>query len=340
MGGSTLRPPGPVGSGGNGTTLSVARAQSRLRVYGLAIVALVVLFLWSIANRPPPAVRTSIVSVGTFHNLAEARKAHPTRLMVREAAPQTYAALRGVGQAVTYRCDGRVLTAWLIKPDLPGRRPGILYCHNGFALTSNDISAVQPFVDAGYAVLLPAYRGENGNSGSFEMFYGEVDDARAALDALATVPTVDPNYLFVVGEGAGGTVAMLLAESGAPLRAAAACSGIANYHAPQLDVPAWSLAPFDWKNPVEDDLRSAARHVDMLSCPLYLYYGADETENISCAQSMPEDASDYQKTVTLTILPNSTQANVLVPALEHVISDFSPIYAPYHPEELYHPAPS
>ncbi|MGO8670621.1 MAG: alpha/beta hydrolase family protein [Capsulimonadaceae bacterium] len=323
-----------------GVTVREARTAKLLIVWALGIAALAYMAQSGPGTpgsaAPAPAASTASATSGLGWNLADARRAHPTQLLRLAPAPEAFQlSFPGCdGQAVTYRSDGRVLSAWLIKPNMAGLHPGIVYCHSGYALTPNDVRAVRPFVDAGYVVLLPSYRGENGNEGHFEMYYGEVDDARAALDGLATVPIVDSTRLFAVGKGAGATIAMLLAESGAPIRAAAACSGIADYRQGIQDGPAWPEAPFDWTSPIEVDLRSPARHVNDLNCPLYLYYAEDEDETLATAQTMPNDAAACGKAVTLTVIAHSSLANVARKASQQILTDFSPVYAPTKPVVL------
>lgn len=59
-----------------------------------------------------------------------------------------------------------------------------------------------------------AWRGENGNPGSFEMCYGEVTDAAAALDYLAVQSDMDPARLYAAGHSVGGAIVMLLSAVG------------------------------------------------------------------------------------------------------------------------------
>jgi hypothetical protein len=48
---------------------------------------------------------------------------------------------------------------------------------DGTSLGNGDLHDVQPFIDAGWTVLAPTYRGENGNPGTIELWLGEVQDA-------------------------------------------------------------------------------------------------------------------------------------------------------------------
>src|SRR5207237_1250297 len=114
--------------------------------------------------------------------------------------------------------------------------------------------------DAGYVVVTPMLRGENGQPGSFTMFYDEVDDVLAAADALAKLPYVDDKHIYVSGHSAGGTLSLLTAMASPRFRAAASFSGSPNQKtfAQQGQYP----VPFDQSNPLEFDLRSPAAYLD------------------------------------------------------------------------------
>ncbi len=57
----------------------------------------------------------------------------------------------------------------------------------------------KPYRDAGFVVLAPMLRGENGLSGSYSMFFDEIDDVLAAADALAALPYVRGDRLMSQG---------------------------------------------------------------------------------------------------------------------------------------------
>src|SRR5690606_1656554 len=125
-------------------------------------------------------------------------------------------------------------------------------------------------------------RGENGNPGSYELCFGEVGDAAAALDWLAARPDIDATRLFASGHSVGGTIAMLLAETSPRLRGAMACGGCPDmqslteaFRQPVFD------APYNWQNPIEGDLRSPSRHIASLKCPLALYFALPDDQMYS-----------------------------------------------------------
>lgn len=64
-----------------------------------------------------------------------------------------------------------------------------------------------------------SWRGESGNPGRFEAFYGEVDDLLAAAAFVKALPYVDPARVYIAGRGTGGTLALLAAATNDDVRA-------------------------------------------------------------------------------------------------------------------------
>jgi dipeptidyl aminopeptidase/acylaminoacyl peptidase len=270
-------------------------------------------------GRPAPPAPQSVVP------LALARQRHTTHLIQHAPSSQPYDNKRPEGvEAVFYSSEGRKLLAWIAIPPGKGPHPALLYAHGGFALASEDFEDVRPFVRAGYVVMTPAWRGENGNPGDFEMAYGEVDDAVAALDYLAKRPEVDKKRLFAAGHSAGGTIAMLLAESTSSLRGAASCGGFPDVRSAlqQFNQPLQKEAPYDWRDAQEGELRSPARYLADLNCPLYLFDSDQESLYIAQAQSMAAQAQSLRKPVTVEVIPHTDHYTALAPAVQKMIAAF------------------
>src|SRR5262249_38740502 len=149
--------------------------------------------------------------------------------------------------------------AWVSQPDDPARKqPAVLFLHGGFAFGyPDDWDASKPYRDAGFVVMTPMFRGENGQAGSFSFLYDEVDDALAAAERLSKLPYVDGNRIFIAGPSAGGTVALLAAMTSNRFRAAASFSATPDQvvfcqHARN----AARDIPFDIKNVRELEMRS------------------------------------------------------------------------------------
>ncbi len=111
--------------------------------------------------------------------------------------------------SITYESEGQNLKAWFLRGE-PGA-PVLVYLHGGFAGDASEAYACPQFAEAGYSVLVPTYRGENGNPGSFELLFGEVRDAAAAVRHVQTIEGVDSDRVVVFGHSAGAAVSALLA---------------------------------------------------------------------------------------------------------------------------------
>jgi dienelactone hydrolase len=131
--------------------------------------------------------------------------------------------------------------------------------------------------------MTPILRGENGQPGSYSMFYNEVDDVLAAADAFEKLPQVDPQRIYVAGHSVGGTLTLLAAMTSPRFRAAASFSG-------SPDQPRWAagqreLVPFNLSAPGDFDEGGARKEFQMRSplafpssfkCPTRLYFGSQE----------------------------------------------------------------
>jgi acetyl esterase/lipase len=160
------------------------------------------------------------------------RHAHVTQLRERGPSPGTYedADLPGGVVRVTYPSGGLELKAWFASPlgaSDSRRAPALVYFHGDFAFGPDDFEIVRPFVEAGYVVMTPMLRGENGNPGDFELLWGEIDDARAAVEWLAQQSSVDRLRIYAFGHSIGGGVAAMLSlYPELPLRMSGSCGGI------------------------------------------------------------------------------------------------------------------
>ena len=210
---------------------------------------------------------------------AEARKGFQTRLMQRGPAPQQADPIGrppNGAEEVQYTSGNLKLKAWVssAKAGAGSKLPAVLFLHGGFAFGEDDWEMAQPFRDAGFAVMVPMLRGENGQPGEFSCFYNEVDDALAAVEVLAKRQNVDGNRLYVAGHSAGGTLTLLAALSSKRFRAAASFSGSPD----QVVFTRFQdeLVVFDRNDPREFRLRSPVAYAGSFKCPTRLYYGTAE----------------------------------------------------------------
>jgi dipeptidyl aminopeptidase/acylaminoacyl peptidase len=181
--------------------------------------------------------------------------------------------------SIAYSSGTLQLRAWINTPASSDtkKHPAVLFLHSGFELEAQDWAVTQPFRDAGYIVMIPTVRGENGQHGTFTMYYGEVDDVIQAAQFLRSQPFVDANRLFVAGHSVGGTLTLLVAELYPSFAGAASISGSPD-QALYLKYAkgANRNAPFDLDDPREIQLRSPLAYAGSMKCPVRLFYGTEE----------------------------------------------------------------
>lgn len=125
------------------------------------------------------------------------------------------------GVAVELRTqDSLTLGAWFLPAAGAGARPAsrspaVLICNGNAGDRSHRLDLGVALAERGYAVMLFDYRGYAGNPGR-PSESGLRADARAAADALAARPEVDPQRIAYFGESLGAAVAGGLAAERAP----------------------------------------------------------------------------------------------------------------------------
>jgi dienelactone hydrolase len=251
----------------------------------------------------------------------EVRREHATVLTETRRAPEPVGSIKppaGV-EEIPYTSGEFHLNAWLALPPEAAREPvpAIVYCHAGFALGKEDLEQCKPFLAAGYAVLLPSWRGENDNPGHFELLYGEVDDARAAIKHLLQDKRIDKGRVYAFGHSIGGGIAALLSLwDDVPLLATGSAGGLYPYTA----FAAWSdTLPFDKRNPLERQLRLLLGNTGDMKRPHFAYIG-EEDDLTSVVSHAREEAKAIGAPLTVTIVPGD-HYGCLRPAIRQFLRD-------------------
>jgi|SRR5215475_8840377 len=233
------------------------------------------------AQSAPPAITPDYSpSVEAQHeDLATARSHFKTNILRKGPPPTEWDDLVTPDGAVevVYKSGDLKLKAWMSKVTEGAKHQAVLFLHPGFDLWPDVWVFTKPLRDAGYVVMLPTTRGENGQHGTFTMYYDEVTDVINAAEYLRIRPEVDQKHLYVAGYSVGGTLTLLAAEMYEDFRAAAAISGTQDL-GPYLKYArgAKANAPFDLSNPQEVTIRSALAYAASFKCPVRMYYGTDE----------------------------------------------------------------
>jgi dienelactone hydrolase len=209
---------------------------------------------------------------------AEARGRFKTHLLRQGPSPQKSQPVDPAPDAreVTFPSGSLQLKAWINEPPAgdQGKKPAVLFLHNGLAFGEEDWDQAAPFRQAGFVTMTPMLRGENGQPGSFSMFYDEVDDVLAAADFLAKQPYVDASRIYLAGHSSGGILTLLAAMTSPRFRAAASFSGEPDMISLVDEQP--DQVPFDRSNIAELQMRSAVAYATSFKCPVRLYFGDRE----------------------------------------------------------------
>jgi dipeptidyl aminopeptidase/acylaminoacyl peptidase len=245
----------------------------------------------------------------------ESRKSYSTVLKTRGPAPQDWHSEKtpaGVTE-VSYQSGDLTLKAWLARPKNPatGKLAAVVYFHGGFAFGMSELEDCRPFLDAGFAVMTPALRGENGNPGNFELMFGEVDDAEAAVRWLASQPDVDQKRIYTFGHSVGGGISALLSlRADVPIRRGGSSGGLYS-----RDVfSGWrEFVPFDVSIEKEKTLRLLVGNIGFMQREHIAYIGRKD----SLARVVPEAESEArQSSAPLTIkLVGGDHFTSLAPAI-------------------------
>src|SRR5262245_33444244 len=158
---------------------------------------------------------------------AEARRRFQTKLTRKGPSPQAGDPVKPPADAteVEYRSGELRLKAWVSRPaDETHKHPAVLFLHGGFAFGADDWQISQPYRDAGFVVLTPILRGENGQPGAYSFYYDEVTDVLAAAEYLIKLPYVNADRVYIAGPSAGGTLVLLSTMTSKHFRAAASFS--------------------------------------------------------------------------------------------------------------------
>ena len=249
-----------------------------------------------------PGARSSFVERRAAHRTALTRDAPSTGRWRSDQEPPAGA------QAIRYpSADGELLAYYTAPMTGEGAKaPALVYFHGEFSLRPSDFDKVRPFVDAGFAVLTPSLRGENGNPGRMELLYGELDDAKAAIRWLIDQPGVDGSRVFSLGHSIGGGLSALLSlDPQVPLVATASAGGI---YVPETFVR-WGRNPkqselvrFDPGDREERELRSLGPHVAEMARPHIAYVGDEDPWIMRNAEAVRDAAAEHHRLFELEVV--------------------------------------
>lgn len=134
-------------------------------------------------------------------------------------------------QDIEYSADGvRMIGQYVVDDSKPGRRAGILICHEGPGLTDHTKKIAARLAGLGYAAFAMDYHGDGKPLADRTQTMARLAPwmadptgirtrALAALDVLKSQKEVDAAKLAAIGYCFGGTTALEIARSGADVKA-------------------------------------------------------------------------------------------------------------------------
>ncbi len=245
-----------------------------------------------VGNAGAPAVATTNPQPAASGNFQQRRSAFQTKLVKAGPAPQAYQNETPPPsvQAVTFPSGSLQLKAWVTAP-IEGagpKAPALVYFHGGFAFGAEDLAVCRPAMDAGMVVMVPMLRGENGNPGNYELFFGEIEDARAAVQWLAAQSYVDAQRIYTFGHSVGGGVSAVLSlMDDVPIQHGGSSGGLY----PEATFFAWQAegkVPFDITSPEERRLRILIGNMRDMRHKHFAYLGASDTMALFAVEAKKE----------------------------------------------------
>jgi dipeptidyl aminopeptidase/acylaminoacyl peptidase len=193
---------------------------------------------------------------------------------------------------VTFRnADGLVLRGWYLPPPAEGvgRAPAIAYGHGNTADRRQWLPVAVAVHDAGFAQMLFDFTGRGDSDGDvITLGAHEAGDLRAALDALAARPEVDPLRLALGGRSMGAVAALVEAAEDARVKALILDSPfadlttlvdhtIAGYHIPAFPLRPVLLAVAGWRAHYSPAAIRPIEAIRKVKAPILLFHGGADT---------------------------------------------------------------
>lgn len=118
-------------------------------------------------------------------------------------------------QDIAFRVQDQIVRGKLLLPDtLQEKNPAVIFLHGWMSDYEGYIPRAEALVSLGYVCLIYDMRGHGTSDGSINNVTasGSLDDAVAAYDYVASLPSVDAKQISMVGSSYGGYIAALFAH--------------------------------------------------------------------------------------------------------------------------------
>lgn len=228
-------------------------------------------------------------------------------------------------KVIKYKSDVGSLSAYVSPAPADNKKhPAILWAHGGFGGLGKWAweGKIKAFIDAGFIVMVPSWRAENNNPGTFELFYGELNDALNALKYLSKLKYVNANRIYMAGHSTGGTLTLLASQSKVKVRAFFSFGGAPDLYKVVSNGQGYGNTPYDFTNTQESYYRSPINFVKYINAPTF-YFEGEQSFYVKDAIEMEEDARFLEKNFHTYIIKGGNHMNILMPIVKLIMA---PIY--------------
>jgi len=232
---------------------------------------------------------------------------------------------------IWFKTDGNLtLHGWFFKA--AEAKSSILVLHGNAQNLGTHINSMLWLVPAGFNVFIFDYRGY-GNSEGNASLDGVHKDAEAALETLLSLPGVDQNRIFVLGQSIGGSIAVYLAATTTHrknIQALIVESAFASYRQitkEKMD-SFWLTWPFQYPFSYQfPDKYSAIRWIKkILPMPILILHGKqDPVMSIHHGQMLYEEAlqpKDFWETTMLGYVSSFVDERVREEPGRYLMAEF------------------
>lgn len=209
-----------------------------------------------------------------------------------------------------YLSDGLRVVGYLFKPRKTANRhlPALIYNRGGHAdfdeVGTITLLQIHPFLEAGFVVLAPQYRGSDGGQGQDEFGGADVHDVLNMVPLARSLGYVDMNNLFMYGISRGGMETYLAIKHHVPINVAAVLGAsadevAANRRRPMTDVYKKLVPGFEKDPQAKFRERSAVYWAEDLNLPILMLHGGADwrvspAESLKLASRLQELNKVYQ----------------------------------------------